>query len=435
MDDPLCRVSIHSTAHSTAVDLALPRHAEVGLLLPDIVDLVAGDEEPGTASRGWRLDRLCGERCDESMTLHECGVSDGDVMVLSPVGAPAPGPLYEDPFRTVSEAGATTEVDRPISARLWSYAAMLTVITLGYSGARGGAPLVAAGVALIGAVLCLIVAWRQHAARSTLHCMAVGFVGVAGFLAVPGGGVPGVTLAAAAGCAASLWLLRAASGNTWLLTAAATASAAVGAMSAMSLVTSADLVASGAALGVLALGALGAAGRITMAISGFRPAFHGDGIAAEPVSRAAAVNGRAVFAGLVTGSASATALAAGVIAVGCLGSNSWLPGCALAAVLAALLLLRTRFYADERCRAALGWCSLIGGAAVVALATVSAPRYAGPAVVLIVALAGWWAAGDRNAASWTRGSDVAEYVLLAAVLPLACWAADVYGLVRSLSVG
>jgi hypothetical protein len=53
-----------------------------------------------------------------------------------------------------------------------------------------------------------------------------------------------------------------------------------------------------------------------------------------------------------------------------------------------------------------------------------------------VALAGWCRAGQgRQGSWWTRGSDVTEYVLLAATVPLACWVADVYGLVRTLSVG
>lgn len=434
MDDPLCRVSIQSATEPRAVDLMLPRHAEVGLLLPEIVDLFAAEPESGTASQGWRLDRLSGGHCDESMTLHESGVSDGDVMVLSPVGAPAPGPLRADPFRTVAEAGPSPAPDHTTSARMWACVGVLALITLGFSGGRGGVPMVAAGIALISAAGCLIVGWRHDAMRATLHGLSVGFVGVAGFLAVPGGGGPGLTLGAAAGGLASLWLLRAGRGDAWLLTAVATASAAVAAVSAFSLMAALDLVASGAVLGVLSLGTLGVAGRITLSVSGLRPPFPGD--SADPVSEAAAFGGHTVFAGLVTGGATATALAIGAIAAGCRGGSSWLPGFVLAAVLAALLLLRTRFYADPRCRAALGWCGLSGVAAVVALATVSAPRYAGPAVLLAVGLAGWCRAGrGRHASSWARASDVAEYVLLAAVVPLACWAADVYGLVRSLSVG
>jgi type VII secretion integral membrane protein EccD len=436
MDDPLCRVSVHSAVQPRTVDLMLPRHAEVGLLLPDIVDLIAADAESGTASQGWRLDRLCGGHCDESMTLHESGISDGDVMVLSPVDAPAPGPLHADPFRTVCEAGPGPGRHREISARLWACAGVLALTALGFSGSRGGVPLVAAGIALISAAVCVIIGWRHDAMRSTLHGLSVGFVGVAGFLAVPGGGGPGLTLGTAAGGVAALWLLRAARGDVWLLTAVATASAAVAAVSAFSLLVSADLMATGAVLGVLSLAILGLAGRIALAVNGLRPPFPGDDVGAEPVTRSAAVGGHVVFAGLVTGSATATTLAVGAIAAGCLTGSSWLPGFALASVLAALLLLRTRLYADPRCRAALGWCGLSGVAAVVALATVSAPRYAGPAVVLAVALAGWCRTGrGRHASSWARASDGAEYVLLAAVVPLACWAADVYGLVRSLSVG
>lgn len=434
MDDPLCRVSIHSAARPGVVDLALPRHAEVGLLLPDIVDLVAGDEASGTASQGWRLDRLCGGRCDESMTLHESGVSDGDVMVLSPVGAPVPGPLHEDPFRTVSDSAPGPAPHRGIPAGLWCCAGLVAVVALGYSGTRSGAPIPASGTALIGAAVCTIAAWRQDAMRSALHGFAVGFVGVAGFLAVPGdGAAPGVTLGAAAGFVAALWLLRAAHGDVWLLTAAATASASVAAVAAFSLVLPVGLAASGAMLGVLSLGMLGVAGRVAIALTGLRPPFPGDDLGAEPISQAAAVDGRAVFTGVVTGSAAATTMAVGAIAAGC---ASWMRGFALAATLAALLLCRTRLHADARCRAALGWCGLISATAAVALVTVSAPRYAGPAVVLAVALAGWCRARQgRRAAAWARGGDVAEYILLAAVVPLACWVADLYELVRSLSVG
>lgn len=437
MDDPLCRVSIQHARRQHVVDLVLPRHAELGLLLPDIVGLVADGAASDAAPQGWRLDRLRGGHCDESMTLHESGVSDGDVMVLSPVGAPAPGPLPEDAFRAVSGAEPGPESRPAISAGFWTCAGLASLIALGYSGIHGGAPMPATGTASISAAVCLIAAWRRDAMRSTLHGLAVGFICVAGFLAVPGdGGTPGVTLGAAAGCVASLWLLRTAGGDVCSLTAAATASAAVAAVASFSLMVSVDLAAWGAVLGALSLGVLSVAGRVTLVLSGLRPPFPGEGIGADPISAAAAAGGRDVFAGLVTGSATATTLAVVAIATGCLGAATWLPGFAMVAVLAALLLLRTRCYADPRCRNALGWCGLICATAAVALATVSAPRYAGPAVVLTVALAGWCRAGQgKRASSWARGGDVAEYILLAAVVPLACWVADVYELVRSMSVG
>lgn len=438
MDDPLCRVSIQSPARPGVVDLALPRHAEVGLLLPDIVDLVAGGQAPGSTALGWRLDRLCGGRCDESMTLHESGVSDGDVMVLSPVGGPVPGPLHEDVFRCVSDAPSEPEPGRELPAGIFACAGLAAVITLGYAGTRGGAPTVTAGAAVASAAVCVAAVWRRDDRRALLHALAVGFIGVAGFLAVPGNALaPAVVLGAAAGCVASVWLLRAAGGDVRALTGSATACALVAAVSAFSLIVPAGLVASGALLGVLALGVLGVAGRLAMVLTGLRPPFPGDrdDIGAPPAPRTAAV-GRAVLAGLVTGSAVAATAAVIAIAAGCLVGAPWLRGCVLTAVLALLLLLRSRFYADRRCRVALVWCGLISAATAAAVVTASVPRYAGPAVVLAVALAAWYRTGRiGRARHWARGGDIAEYLLLASVIPLACWAAGVYEAVRSLSLG
>ena len=419
--------------------MALPRHAEVGLLLPDIVGVVVTDEASDTAVRGWRLDRLRGGRCDESMTLHESGVSDGEVMVLSPVDAPVPGPLREDSFRTVSDCASESTSHQRVSSAFRACAGVVAVIALGYSGARGGAPLVAAGTALISAAVCVVAARRQETTRCTLHGWSVGFLCMAGFFVVPGGpGAPGLALGAAAGCASSIWLLRVGRGDVWLFTGMAAALALLAAVTAFALVVPVDLATSGAVLGVVALGALGMAGRLAVVLTGLRPSFPGDRDSAgvDEVSRSVAVGGHAVCTGLVAGSATAATMAAAAIAVGHLGATSWFRGCALTAVLAALLLLRSRLYADPRCRAALGWCGLLSAATAVALATVSVPRYAGPAVVLGVALAGWCRAGQGGRdSSWARGGDVAEYMLLATVVPLACWVCGGYELARSLSIG
>jgi hypothetical protein len=88
MDDPLCRVTIQCAGDGRARDLMVPRHARLELLLPDIVDLVTGDR---SAPRLWRLDRLDGTRCDESASLADGAVRDGDVLVLSGSDAPTPG--------------------------------------------------------------------------------------------------------------------------------------------------------------------------------------------------------------------------------------------------------------------------------------------------------------------------------------------------------
>ena len=441
MDDPLCRISIQNAVRPEVVDVALPRHAEVGLLLPDIVDLVIGNgapaPAPAPAPAGWRLDRLLGGPCDESMTLHESGISDGDVMVLSPVGTPAPGPLHGDPFRTVRDAEGPDPAGDTSAAR-WACTGLIAVAALGYSGAHGGLPWLAAGTAVLSAAICILVAWRRPEVGVTVHGLCVGFVSVAGFLAVPGDAwAPGVALGAAAGCAASVWLLRAAGGDVWLLTATATAAALVTAATAVALVLPVDLAAAGALLGVLALAVLGAAGRLAVALTGLRPPLPGEGSAegAAPISAAAAVDGRTLCTGLVTGAGAAVTVGVAALVFDGADGPSWPRRLMLAAVLAALLLLRIRFYADPRCRTALGWCGLVAASAALALATVSAPRYAGPVVVLTVALAAWSGARRGERVLWVRGADTAECVLLAAVVPLAGWVCGLYELVRSSSIG
>lgn len=440
MDDPLCRISIQNAGRPDAVDIAVPRHAEVGLLLPEIVDLVVGDAAADPSPRGWRLDRLLDGPCDESMTLHESGITDGAVVVLSPVDAPAPGRWHDDAFRTVCDApdpGHGTRPRRDTSIALWACAGLVAVITLGYSGTRGGAPWPSAGIAVLSAAICILAAWRRDTARAIGHGVAVGFIGVAGFLAVPGSAAPGVALGAAAGCAAAVWLLRSAAGDVRLLTSAATATALVAAATAVWLALRVDLAAAGAVLGVLALAALGAAGRVAITLGGLRPSFPGDphdgGVA--PVSEATAIGGRTLFTGLVTGAAVAVTVAVGAIVADDTDTASWPRRLALAAVLAALLLLRMRLHADPRCRAGLGWCGLLAATATVALAAVSAPRYAGPAVVLILASAAWCRTRHGVRPGWTRGADIAEYAALGSVVPLAGWVCGLYELVRSSSLG
>ncbi|MGK2903744.1 MAG: type VII secretion integral membrane protein EccD [Mycobacterium sp.] len=441
IDDLLCRVTIQWADGPRVVDVALPRHAELGLLLPDIVDLVRGEDPPlGGPPRGWRLDRLRGGRCGEAMSLHEIGVTDGDVMVLSAFGAPAPGPLPDDPFRTVSTAGPLPVPRNGLPAGVWAGA--VAVIALGYSGMVGGAPIIAAVAALCSAGACLVIAHRlaDRAIRLTLHAVCIGFCCVSGFLAVPEGpGLPGVVLAAAAGCVTSIWLLRSASGGAVFFTASTTTFGLVTVVAAASIALSVDLAALGAALSVLALGMLSAAGRAAMVLAGLRPPLPGrSGCTPMPsISEETAIKGRTVFAGLVAGSAAAAALAVGMVAASHLDdATTWPRGFALGAVIAALLVLRARFYVDPCPRAASAWCGLISATAMAALATASAPRYAGPVVVVVVALAAWCRfTRETTTPVWSRALDIVEYVLLAAAVPLACWVAGIYDVVRSLSVG
>ncbi len=161
-----------------AVDLALPRNADVGLLVPSIVDLVRRDTAPAEVGR-WRLARIGGSLLDESMTLNENNVRDGDLLVLTAGEAPALRWVSLDPYRTVADAIDSTHGPAP---RIAAVAAMLCaagigaaalwwsgLITRGYGHLTTGA-LVAAAAA-IGAI-----ALRR--AHDQLPCVALSVIAV-----------------------------------------------------------------------------------------------------------------------------------------------------------------------------------------------------------------------------------------------------------------
>ena len=67
MPGPLCRLSIQHGPDS--VDLALPRDALIGALLPSIVDLVHRGPVAAVEGRQWYLSRVGQEQLDEATSL------------------------------------------------------------------------------------------------------------------------------------------------------------------------------------------------------------------------------------------------------------------------------------------------------------------------------------------------------------------------------
>ena len=81
MPDPLCRLSVAAGPHT--VDLALPREAPVGLLLPSIVDLVHRGTVAADEGRQWHLSRVGQQRLDEATSLHDNAIRDGELLLLT----------------------------------------------------------------------------------------------------------------------------------------------------------------------------------------------------------------------------------------------------------------------------------------------------------------------------------------------------------------
>jgi hypothetical protein len=102
-----------------------------------------------------------------------------------------------------------------------------------------------------------------------------------------------------------------------------------------------------------------------------------------------------------------------------------------------VLVLRNRTHVDPRRRIAL----VVGGAAAIAAGcasvVVSAPGQANW-VCLVCTAVGVSARGGGFRTTMNpvarRAVEVLEYLALAAVVPLACWAGGLYGLIRGLSL-
>ncbi|WP_160145508.1 type VII secretion integral membrane protein EccD [Arthrobacter sp. SLBN-53] len=420
MDDPLCRVTIQCAHAPHAVDLSLPRHARLGLLIPAIVGLATGADPPQAA---WRLDRVTGDRYDESMSLHDNGVHDGDVIVLSPAQSPAPGPVPGDACATLAETGADRPPPAP-SAAGWTIAGMATAAILVLCGVTGANPPATAGLAAVVAVGALLVGMRTEQRWAMLLCVV--FAGTAAFLATPGRPGPGHLLLASAVCASvSVMLLRITACGTRLFTAIATGAGSITVVTAAAMTLSEDLAAQGAAQAVVALGGLAVAGRLALFIGGIRPG--------RPITGVHADQTRDRLAGLVAGfAATAAAAAISLVAVAALGQRPWPATAALVAAIATVLSLRVRSYADPLCRRAAGWSGSVCAAAGFILLAISVPTHAGWSMVAAFAVAAWHR--DRRASGnpvLNRVADTIECVASAAVIPLACWVGGVFDLVRS----
>ncbi|MGU3502930.1 type VII secretion integral membrane protein EccD [Mycobacterium sp. C31M] len=419
LDEPLCRVTIQRAWDNCFVDLSVPRHAPLGLLLPDIAALVTDD---AVVSADWRLDRLAGGRCDEALSLHDSGVHDGDVIMLSRQTDPAPGPVPVDIVRELitADSGGPPRAGTP-SATWWIAGASIAV-ALCLSGRDR--PIVGILLALGSAVGCLFV--HRRTGRSPAAALGIVFLGAAAFQVLPGVPGPPQLLLATAVCATAAVAVLRTGGDPPLFTAIATVSALATVATVAAVALDLDTAAHGAILAGAALGVLGMSGRLALGMSGLRPG-----------SVCGADTARDRLAGLVCGSAAAGAGATALIAVGCArGAAPWPPGVALTAVIAGVLLIRGRLYADPRCGAAVGWSGLAGALVTLALMCVVAPGHAGWPAVTVFAAAAWYRLRPAVVSpALARTVDVVECVLLAAAIPLACWVAGGYDLVQSASPG
>ena len=428
----LCRLTVASCTDDThrAIDLELPADVDVGELLPQIVDLVHRGSSP-MPGLDWLLSRLGEPPMNESATLNDNDVRDGDVLVLTTVEPLAAEWSYCDPCHAMAADAAPVPRILP---------AISCVLLGGFGAALLAWP--AADIALtsrtvVGACLTLVAAGAAVAVRRlvgdavlcvTLSLVAVLHAGAVGFLTVRNGTtVSGLLLASAAVFAAAILLLRVTDCSRTCLTAIATLGAVISAVAAAGVSWSLQLNAGGAALIALSLATLGLAPRLSMALTGTTPD------AAANVARC-----HQLLTGLVVGSSFAAALGAAAVAIDEVrGGGSALLGTSFIGVVALGLLLRARTHVDPVRRSGLAAAAMLCAIAGLASAAIATPTYAHAISALAVTI-GAAALGCLGTPTVNplvqRTVEVIEYVALAAALPLACWVAGVYGWARAVNL-
>ncbi|MCT7658117.1 type VII secretion integral membrane protein EccD [Mycobacterium deserti] len=442
--DASCRLTVQHCVGDdlTAVDLALPRAMQVGQLLPAIVDIVSGATVLPLTPHRWRLSRLGGPRLDETKTLAENDIRDGDLLLLTATDPPPPVWVAADPCHTVANIADTgTEHDSRIVAIIGCLVSnCCAAAALAWSSAAPVAHLTGAACLALGAAAGAVTMRRarnDESLATTLSVVAVVFAAVTGALAVPAGPAAAhALLAASAAFSVSTLLARLAqAGRTWL-TATATVALASAAVALATLNWNLSSAATGAVLATLALAVLSVAPRFSIAVTGIGPpppSIDPTADTAPEVDTHSGIAAHRMLTGLVIGSSLTATLGTVLVA----SAGPFFPAATFSAIIGFVLLLRARSHIDAMRRVALSIGGFLCVAACLAVCAV-AFRAQAHIVAVVAAAAGAAALAPACGVAITplmrRAADVTEYFVLAAVVPTACWVGGLFAWVRGLGL-
>jgi type VII secretion integral membrane protein EccD len=456
-DATYCRLTV--LAPRARVDVALPADVPVAELVPMVLELV-GEPVFGLRPQPWRLSGAAGGPLPAGATLGELGVLDGELLRIAPEGRPPVPPVFDDPV----DALATTAGTAGAADRRFGAAAVLAVSVAAAAllAGRPGAAGTPASVVVAALAAAVAVAQAARLARRATSDEPEG-----GFLHLPAStaALTAVPLAAAAGWAAlaqssgaaQLLLATAAAGTTAavaqialrvvapVLVGIVVAAVPVGAATMVVLRFGVAPTAVAAGFGAVALVIGPFLPRAALRLAGLpRPVVPADGgelvdadtgpdllPAAELAERADLARG--YLAGLAGGCAVVAAGATLPVA----GAGGW-AGSALAAVTVVVLALRARSFADRLPARIMLASAITAAVALAGLVVVQAGAVVRPLVAgaLLVAAAGGAVILGRTRPMGSpvsrRAVDLLEGVLVAATIPLALAAMDVFRLVRGL---
>jgi len=440
-------------APTARVDVSLPAQSTMAELVPALVRMAAAER----AGSGWRLGRLGADAFDSSSTVIGAGIRDGEVLILSPRGAIGGGVVVDDVADGIAAAaGEPALVWRAALTRALALAA--TVLAFGGAAVAVAvsAPPWPVGTALAGVLALVLLLGAAAMDRMAGDGAAAAALAGAGMVASLMAGLAVVTVdggirfgaaSLASGCSAlTLYVLAAAvavrahrglfvaaalMGVTGCIAAAASLATGAQPSSVAAVVTAAALALTPMLpMASLRLSRFGLP-RVPADAAGFR--------VDEPTmdSYQVLMNTRAATRtlGALLAAAAALSVASTVVLLG--DGTTWAR--ALAAATGLALLLRARAYSGVGQRAAL----VSGGAAVLLLTganlatTVSGaalgPLVAGALSLGVVGLA-YAVRAQKNQPSpyWGRLLEVAEFVAVVSLVPLAAAVLNLYAAARSL---
>ena len=408
-------------------DVALCARTSVGELMPAVVALL--DAVPlDLGGHWWRLDRPVGTRLEESLSLTDNDVHDGDLLVLIPEHAPPLGVPARAAARTVATADESSALpDHAIGTAVFTCAAVAAAVALALAGGAG-TTLGHLVVAAVGAVTASAVAVLRRSAG--LAGAGAALAAAAGLLAVPAGPTAHDVLLAAAAAFTSLIVVgRLTEAPSPTLTAMSTATGSATVAASCAVFGTADPTTVGAVLVIGSLSALAVAPRLAAWSAGLGPP---GGAASSATVEARARRAHQTVTGVASGCATAVAAGAALVTFGCLRSDT-APAAGAAFLLATtvVVLMRVRTYVDAARRVALLASGLGCAAAVFAVLAAALPDrigWLGAAALTagLLALRRW-----DSTPGLRRAADVLDCVAVASLIPLACWATGVYTAVRN----
>jgi type VII secretion integral membrane protein EccD len=451
-------------ADTRYVDVVLSAAVPVGLLIPQIVDILAAQGghrgQPEAIRHQLSLPGNVG--LSPSQTLGQLGIRDGTTLLLTSSSTVLTPPRFDDVAEAVSVSLAST-------VRPWTRPAARLIAALVASCLAGTGAVVllgtaldandvrridCAGVAAVAGFIALLAAvvahrlFRDRTAGLTLGLAASGFAALAGLLAIPGGlGAPNALLAAAA-TATSATAMRMIGCCATVFTALACFATVEAAAAMVGALTAVPLSAIGAASAAVSLVLVETSAAVSIVLAGLssharpEPDAARDRPALAPHTQSAkAIRADAWLTSLVAAFCATAALGAVGAAVGphSAGDPRWL-GATFAGIAGGVLLLRARSHRDLARSVPL----LVAGTATLSATFITAAvvsplcrPYIAAASTMLAAAAlcvGFITHTNTLSPVGRRSIDLMEYLALAVVVPLACWICGLYGAVRGMNL-